>query len=205
MSVSSKILVIFLVLTGLIAVIAVKDHKIKKLSDAVSRQEVNLKAYDSENSSLESENRAFKYTIQEYKYRHDSVLFKLRQVQEELGIKDSKLKQVQYLLTQSARTDTVFMADTIFSDSFIEADTVIGDKWFSVRLGLYYPNLISVSPSFVSELSIFTSARKETINKRKKFFLWRLFQKKHTVLITDIYDSNPYSSVKKSKFIEIVD
>lgn len=69
------------------------------------------------------------------------------------------------------------MADTIFSDSFIEADTVIGDKWFSVRLGLHYPNLISVSPSFVSELSIFTSARKETINKRKKFFLWRLFQK----------------------------
>jgi len=57
----------------------------------------------------------------------------------------------------------------------------------------------------VNELFLLTNARKETVNERKSFFLWRFFQKKHWVIYTDINNSNPFIKTKESKFITIVE
>ena len=97
------------------------------------------------------------------------------------------------------------MKDTIFSSTFTSLDTIMGDKWFSNRIQLSYPNLISSSVSFKSEKFCFVQLRKETIKPPKKFFLARWFQKKHYVSIVTIKENNPYIEIKNSRFIQIIE
>ena len=118
-----------------------KNQSLKKeLSILVS----NEKAFIAENSSLKDENRAFKFTIEQLNYYNDSILQRMNDVRKELNIKDKNLKQMQYLLSVSAKKDTVLFTDTIFRDKSLALDTIIGDKWYNIRLGLKYPNLITL-------------------------------------------------------------
>ena len=164
----------------------------------------NQKAFIAENSSLKDESRAFKFTIEQLNYYNDSILQKMNNVRKELKIKDKNIKQLQYLLSVSTKKDTVLFTDTIFRDKSLALDTVIGDKWYNIRLGLKYPNLIYTEPTFTSEKYIIVNKKKETINPPKKFFLFRWFQKKHTILEVNMVEKNPYIENKNNRFIEII-
>lgn len=165
----------------------------------------NQKAFIAENSSLKNESRAFKFTIEQLNYYNDSILQKMDDVRKELKIKDRNLKQLQYLKSISTRKDTVLFTDTIFKDRNLVLDTLIGDKWYNIRLGLKYPNLIITHPTFVSEKYIIVNKKKETINPPKKFFLFRWFQKKHWVMEVHIKEKNPYIKETNNKFVEIIE
>lgn len=165
----------------------------------------NQKAFIAENSSLKNESRAFKFTIEQLNYYNDSILQKMDDVRKELKIKDRNLKQLQYLKSISTRKDTVLFTDTIFKDRNLVLDTLIGDKWYNIRLGLKYPNLIITHPTFVSEKYIIVNKKKETINPPKKFFLFRWFQKKHWVMEVHIKEKNPYIKEVNNKFVEIIE
>ena len=165
----------------------------------------NQKAFIAENSSLKNESRAFKFTIEQLNYYNDSILQKMNNVRKELKIKDRNLKQLQYLKSISTRKDTVLFTDTIFRDKSLALDTVIGDKWYNIRLGLKYPNLIYTKPTFTSEKYIIVNKKKETINPPKKFFLFRWFQKKHWVMEVHIKEKNPYIKEINNKFAEIIE
>ena len=165
----------------------------------------NQKAFIAENSSLKNESRAFKFTIEQLNYYNDSILQKMNNVRKELKIKDKNLKQLQYLLSVSTKKDTVLFTDTIFRDKSLALDTIIGDKWYNIRLGLKYPNLIYTEPTFTSEKYIIVNKKKETINPPKKFFLFRWFQKKHLVMEVHIKEKNPYIKEIDNKFVEIID
>ena len=112
---------------------------------------------------------------------------------------------MQYLLSVSTKKDTVLFTDTIFRDKELALDTVIGDKWYSIRLGLKYPNLIYTKPTFTSEKYIIVNKKKETINPPKKFFLFRWFQKKHWIMEVNIKEKNPYIKEINNRFIEIIE
>ena len=165
----------------------------------------NQKAFIAENSSLKNESRAFKFTIEQLNYYNDSILQKMNNVRKELKIKDKNIKQLQYLLSVSTKKDTVLFTDTIFRDKSLALDTVIGDKWYNIRLGLKYPNLIYTEPTFTSEKYIIVNKKKETVNPPKKFFLFRWFQKKHWVMEVHIKEKNPYIKEIDNKFVEIID
>ena len=165
----------------------------------------NQKAFIAENSSLKNESRAFKFTIEQLNYYNDSILQEMNDVRKELKIKDRNLKQLQYLKSISTRKDTVLFADTIFKDRNLVLDTLIGDKWYNIRLGLKYPNLIITHPTFVSEKYIIVNKKKETVNPPKKFFLFRWFQKKHWVMEVHIKEKNPYIKETNNKFVEIIE
>lgn len=165
----------------------------------------NQKAFIAENSSLKNENRAFKFTIEQLNYYNDSILQKMNNVRKELKIKDKNIKQLQYLLSVSTKKDTVLFTDTIFRDKSLALDTVIGDKWYNIRLGLKYPNLIYTEPIFTSEKYIIVNKKKETVNPPKKFFLFRWFQRKHWVMEVHIKEKNPYIKEIDNKFVEIID
>lgn len=164
----------------------------------------NQKAFIAENSFLKNESRAFKFTIEQLNYYNDSILQKMNNVRKELKIKDKNIKQLQYLLSVSTKKDTVLFTDTIFKDKSLALDTVIGDKWYNIRLGLKYPNLIYTEPTFTSEKYIIVNKKKETVNPPKKFFLFRWFQKKHTILEVNMVERNPYIENKNNRFIEII-
>ena len=175
------------------------------LKEEISVSMSNQKAFIAENSSLKEENRVFKFTVEQLNYYNDSILQKMNNIRKELKIKDKNLKQLQYLLSVSTKKDTVLFTDTIFRDKSLALDTVIGDKWYNIRLGLKYPNLIYTEPTFTSEKYIIVNKKKETVNPPKKFFLFRWFQRKHWVMEVHIKEKNPYIKEIDNKFVEIID
>ena len=175
------------------------------LEEEISVSMSNQKAFIADNSSLKEENRVFKFTVEQLNYYNDSILQKMNDVRKELKIKDSNLKQMQYLLSVSTKKDTVLFTDTIFKDKGLALDTIIGDKWYNIRLGLKYPNLIYTKPTFTSEKYIIVNKKKETINPPKKFFLFRWFQRKHWVMEVHIKEKNPYIKEINNKFVEIIE
>lgn len=165
----------------------------------------NEKAFMSENSLLKNENLAFKFTIEQLNYYNDSILEKMNSVRKELGVKDKELKQMQYLLSKASKKDTIVFRDTLFREPTLDIDTIVGDNWYNIELGLKYPSTITTTPTFISEKYIIVNTKKETVNPPKKCWLARLFQKKHKVVEVDIVEKNPYIENKQQRFIEIIE
>ena len=170
------------------------------------RAEANVKAYSNELSSSKDKNTALQLTVDQLKYFNDSVLEALDNTRKELKIKDKNLKALQQVSSTFTRTDTIMFTqtDTLFKESTLALDTLIGDEWYSLRLGLKYPSMIAVKPEFKSEKHIIVSSKKETVNPPKKFFLLRWLQRKHRVIHIDVVEKNPYVNDEHSKYVEII-
>ena len=164
----------------------------------------NVKSYSELFSNSENKNKGFKLTIDQLQYFNDSILKELNETRESLKIKDSKLKSLQYLSSTFIKYDTLIIKDTLFKDPQIQVDTILSDEWYSIRIGLKYPSTVTVNPMFRSVKHIVVSSRRETVNPPKKFFLFRWFQKKHTVLNIDVIEKNPYMKEQNSRYIEII-
>ena len=166
----------------------------------------NVKAYDSQLGYEKKKSAAFQLTVDQLKYFNDSVLKELDQTRKDLKIKDKNLKALQAVQSSFSKKDTVtfYRTDTLFKEPSLAIDTLIGDEWYSVSLGLRYPSTVIVSPTFISKKHIIVSTRKETVNPPKKFWLLRLFQKKHSVLRVDVVEKNPYVDGETDKYVEII-
>ena len=164
----------------------------------------NVKSYSELFNNSENKNKGFKLTIDQLQYFNDSILKELNETREALKVKDSKLKSLQYLSSTFIKYDTLIIKDTLFKDPQIQVDTVLSDEWYSIRIGLKYPSIITVNPMFRSVKHIVVSSRRETVNPPKKFFLFRWFQKKHTILNIDVIEKNPYMKEQNSRYIEII-
>lgn len=194
-----------LILCGLLVIVLSilidKNTTLKKELDLAASNE---KAYIQENIGLKNQNRVFQLTIEQLEYFQDSLITKMDNTRKELNIKNKELKNLQYLLTEASKNDTIIFRDTIFKDTTLCVDTIIGDEWYKVCLGLQYPNIIITEPIFKSEKYIVTSTKKETIKPPKKCKFLRWFQKKHKVLEVNIVEKSPYIENKKQRFIEII-
>lgn len=180
-------------------------NKNQSLKEELSISISNEKAFIAENSSLKNENRVFKFTVEQLNYYNDSILEKMNEVRKELKIKDGNLKQMQYLLSEATKKDTIVFRDTLFKEPTLDIDTLVGDKWYQMKLGLKYPSTITTDPKFLSEKYIMVDYKKETINPPKKCWLLRLFQKRHKVVEVNVVEKNPYIENKQQRFIEIVE
>lgn len=180
-------------------------NKNQSLKEELSVLMSNQKAFISENSSLKEENRMFKFTVEQLNYYNDSILQKMNEVRKELNVKDKDLKQMQYLLSEATKKDTIVFRDTLFREPSLSIDTLIGDKWYQMRLGLKYPSTITTAPTFISEKYVVVDYKKETVNPPKKCWLLRLFQKKHKVVEVNVVEKSPYIENKQQRFIEIVE
>ena len=190
------------ILVGLLAVSTYTLYnRNQALKEEISVSISNQKAFIAENSSLKEENRVFKFTVEQLNYYNDSILQKMNDVRKELKIKDNKLKSLSYINSVIEKRDTIIFNDTIFIEN-IKIDTIIEDKWYSMKLDLEYPNRIITEPSFISEKYIVVSRKKETINPPKKFFIGRWFQRKHWVMEVNVVEKNPYIKESNNRFIE---
>lgn len=177
----------------------------QNLRDKLSISISNEKAFIVENNGLKVQNRAFQFTVEQLEYFNDTLITKMNEVRKELEIRDRDLKQMQYLLSEAQKKDTIVFRDTLFREPTLDIDTLVGDKWYQMRLGLKYPSTITTDPKFVSEKYIMVDYKKETINPPKKCWLLRLFQKKHKVVEVNVVEKNPYIENKQQRFIEIVE
>ena len=179
-------------------------NRYQKLTAEYSISIENIKAYDAELSGLRDDTKVYKLTIEQLNYFNDSIIKKMKVVQKELGIKDKRLQQLQYEASHAQRADTIILKDTLFRDSQLKLDTIVGDKWFRTNLHLEFPSTIALKPEIELERYTFISGKRETVNPPKKFFLFRWFQKKHTVVEVNVREMNPYVKDKTQRFIQII-
>lgn len=194
--------VILLVVTMIALYFTLKSKKEteKRWKEAIA----NVKSYDNLFNGSKNNDIAFLLTIDQLKYSNDSIFQELNEVSRELKIKDSKLKSLQYISSNFTKSDTIILKDTVFKDERIDIDTLLSDEWYSINVGLRYPSSITVTPKFRSEKAVIVSAKKETVNPPKRFFLFRWFQKKHIVLHVNVIEKNPYIEDQDNRYVEII-
>ena len=196
------IIILILILIGAVAYLSYQN---KQLTTKYETSIENIKAYDAQLSGLEGDNRVFKLTIDQLNYSNDSIINRMKEVQKELGIKDKRLQQLQYEASHAQRHDTIVLRDTLFRDPQLRLDTIVGDKWFKTNLHLEFPSTITLKPEIELERYTFINGKRETVNPPKKFFLFRWFQKKHTVVEVNVREMNPYVNNKTQRFIQIIE
>nr|DAW71730.1 MAG TPA: hypothetical protein [Crassvirales sp.] len=197
--------IITLIILALIAGISYLYTENLRLNHEYKIAAENIKAYDAQLSGLEGDNRVLKLTVEQLNYFNDSIIKKMKVVQKELGIKDKRLQQLQYEVSHAQRTDTIILKDTLFRDPQLRLDTIVGDKWFKTNLHLEFPSTIALKPEIELERYTFINGKRETVNPPKKFFLFRWFQKKHTVVEVNVREMNPYVKNKTQRFIQIIE
>lgn len=176
---------------------------LEKYRNLYEKELQNVEAYRASNSGLEGEIREYKMTMDDLRASKDSIDIRLAEVVDELKIKDKKIEYLQYQVKVAHKTDTIQMPDTIFVPE-AHVDTLIGDKWYNLRLRLDYPSTIVASPTFNSEQYVVINSKKEYNKKPSKIFFIRWFQKKHTVVEVNVEEKSPYITNKENKFIKIL-
>ena len=71
-------------------------------------------------------------------------------------------------------------------------------------MSLRYPATFVVTPTFNSERYVLISTKKVYNNKPSKVFFIRWFQKKHIEVSVDIKEKNPYITINKQKYVEVI-
>lgn len=187
----------------LIIVCFILHSKLKTAQEDASRYASLSKAYATNLSKSNADKQVFQMTTDMLKVSNDSLIQKITEVSNKAGIKTSKLQQAQYIKKEIVKTDSIVLHDTIFNKR-VNIDTVIGNKWVNTRLILKYPDSIKITSKVTLESYTFIYSKRETVNPPKKFFLFRLFQKKHIVLNIKVVENNPYVENKEQRFIEII-
>lgn len=194
--------IIAVVLLVILVILIGKENKYQnKYYDMVA----NFKASTYSTDSLRHTGRVMQLKIDQLSYMNDSISKKMDSFLKNNNIKIKKVKELVYIQSSGHKNDSIVRVDTIFKDPKINIDTVIGDKWVTSRVMLKYPGSIYLTTSFRSEKMIAVSSKRETVNPAKKFFLFRWFQKRHTVLQVTVTDSNPYIENNQQRFIKIID
>lgn len=137
----------------------------------------------------------FKQSLDDFKTSKDSVTLALIQLAK---VNKINIKSLQQVSSGTYKIDTTILRHV----KAIAGDTTIdfSDKDM-VNTFNYKNGVASSHVALIDTESTFWSTHKETIEARKKFFLWRLFQKKQTVVQVDVIHTNHMIKPLKSKFI----
>ena len=174
-----------------------------KFKELYLKELTNVKAYQSENNDLKNQSIAHLMTIDQLISSKDSTDIALKEALKKLGIKPKNVVSAGLVTSNIEKKDSIIFRDTVFIKN-LSLDTLIGDKWYKAQLGLKYPSKIDLTVSMKSVKHIIVHNKRETINPPKKFWLWRLFQKKHTIQEVVVDEENPYIEAGSQKFINIV-
>lgn len=200
MKTTNTLTIVIVILIGLLTMTYLKLQNTKADRNvAIS----NCKAYEDRLSSSMSTIRAFQFTEDQLRHSNDSIVLELKKVQEELHIKDKNIQRLEHISSEFSTMDTIYTVDTIFVRD-VTIDTTIGDEWMNNHLTLRYPNMVSIESVARSSKNVIVHSSRETINPPKKFFLFRWFQKKHTVIKIDVVESNPHITSEDNVFIEVL-
>lgn len=142
----------------------------------------------------------FEESLKSLRYSNDSIT---KKIMKQLELQGVKLKKLDQLVYQEVKIDTS-LAKVINIPTMPDTTIDLSNQ--------YITNIIKLSPTMVTskveldnELYGNFIKRKETINTPNKFFLFRLFQRKHVVIEGDFYNTNPLIKTKSQKIIQIVD
>ena len=185
----------FILFTIIIFYLIYQNNQIEKYKNLYSIESNNYK------SSI-NDKIVLKLSIDQLRYQQDSILHKMDSVIKLSNIKYKNLIGISYIKEVIIRYDTLRLKDTVFQKD-IDIDTIIGDKWYSLKLSLKYPSEIIIIPSFLNEKYIISSIKKKYIKPKKKWPLY-WFQSKQLIEEVIIKDSNPYIQNNEVKYVKII-
>lgn len=198
---------LFVALVLLLSALLLGGYKIyndlQKYKGLYNKERQNVEAYEQLNSSLNEDIKEFQLTVSDLRASKDSINQRLVSQIEKMKIKDKTIQSLQYTTSIANKTDTIVLSDTIFKEP-VAIDTIVGDNWYNMKLELRYPSTIITEPTFRSEKYVVIHTKKEYNKKPSKIFFIRWFQKKHTTVVVEMEEKNPYIENKESRFIEIV-
>ena len=194
---------IFLLLT---ATVVIQYSALKKTREDLEVSRNNEKAYangvtlwQDKYDQEHAKSRVFEENLASFKASSDSINKKILKQLELQGVKLRKLDQLVY---QEVKIDTS-LAKVINIPTMPDTIIDLSNQWIK--------NIITLSPLQVksdieieSEVYGTFTKKKETINTANKFFLFRWFQRKHTIIEADFYNTNPLIKTKNQKIIQIV-
>ena len=160
------------------------------------------KSYSRVIMDSDNERTVFRMRISDLEVTGDSLICVLDSMRRQIGIRDKRLREMHHRVTYVERTDTIYLSDSIFISRL---DTTITDGWVSTHLKIDVPNKITHSVSVRNQTDLFVTTKRETVNPPRKFFLFRLFQRKHTVVTVVAKEGNPWCQTTESRHVEIVD
>ena len=198
-----RLIIEIIVVIGVIVTVVALSARINYLNQELGLATTNIKAYVSENSKLKNRNLVFELTLEQMEYYNDSLLQQMKKVANDNGIKDKRIRSLQYQLEHFYKRDTLIIRDTIFKDPTFHLDTCIQDKWSKTQLSLKYPGNIGIKNTYYNNKYIIVDSHKEPI-KERKWFLPRWFTRKHIVAEITVVDENPYVSTPKQRFVQII-
>lgn len=194
---------IFLITILIVAVIALLLFKINTQSKEISLlTEKNIAVT---NIFLNECKKTYKLTIDidEIKQYNDKLIHQMDSVKEQLKIKDKTIQSMYARRGVFIKTDTIYIDTFRAPEMFI--DTLITDgKWYSLFFEMQYPNYVIVKPSFKTQLTLVKHSDKVYVKPKRKFPLFRLFQKKQTVTVVEAIEDNPYIESEENRFVEII-
>ena len=195
----------YIVITlGMVLAIVYYLNETAKYKELYNKELTNVKAYQSENNDLKNQSIAHIMTIDQLIASKDSSDIALKEALKKLNVKPKNVVSAGSVTSNIEKRDSIiFIHDTIFQ-SKVNIDTIIGDKWYKAQVGLHYPSRIDLTVSVQSVKHIVVHNKKETINPPKKFWLWRLFQRKHTIQEVLVDEENPHIKSGSQRFINII-
>ena len=146
-------------------------------------------------------NVVYQFTLNDLKASKDSSDLKVKELIKQLKIQPKKITETVDINSQFSKKDTVKLVDSVFVKDYTAK---IGDEWYSLDLKFKAPDSFSTDLKVENEVIAITYDKRETIKPAKKFFLWRLFQKKQTIQTIEVKELNPYSTVKDFRFIKVL-
>lgn len=201
-----KILVIIAIIAAVIAGINYVQRLQQEVKIAEQNRLATVELYESEKNTTYALNVKLE-DLNRYKNAQIQEMDSIRNV---LKIKDKQLKAMYGQKSSADMRDTIRIPvfipsedSTVYTLDSIRVDTCVGDpKWYNVCISRVDSTSVAVSAHFESDLTIITAEKKVPVNKPRKTWLGRLFQKKTKTMTITAIEQNPF--VTKDSTIYVI-
>lgn len=196
------ILILLAVVAILVLALAILIKRVGSLASDRDNYAATAKAYAQEREAYDGSSRVFRMTIDELEASRDTLMMKLDSMRTEAKVKDSQLKSMHWRETIVEKKDTIWLKDSIF---LADLDTTLSDGWTTTKVHIGRPNEVAVNVKVRNETTLIVRSRRETVKPPKRFFLFRLFQRKHTIVEVEAIEGNPHCTERSRRHVEIID
>lgn len=190
------------VVPALLAVIAGLWGRLTAAEAERDRAAGLCESYSSELSGARGEARVFRVRAEELAASRDTLMARIDSLRRSAGVRLRDLRSAHWRETVVERVDTLWMADSIF---VADMDTVVDDGWTRAELSFRAPRSVTVGVSVRNETALLVKARREIVGRPRRFPLFRLFQKRRTVVEVEALEGNPRCVERARRHVEIID
>lgn len=173
--------------------------KINQLDKDLNNARNNVEAYQSILSKEKDENRVLKLNIEDFKHCNDSIINELSKLQDQLKIKDKKLKEVMSIST--VLTDTIVKTIPVDRNFYVELQS---NPLTTIKINRM-DSVITCIPEIYNHQDLFIIENKVYRKKYKNLFqrLLHLDFKKDKIETYKIINSNGLMRVLDTRIIKI--